>query len=133
MDKPWEALSKALVDAVIESLKVDLATCVDFGFWVWNFVSHHWLWLSFRISLACCSGMLLHWWSPFRWTRQFFMRLHVTLWFLDLTFDETESKDTGVVKARAPKPASLRKHQRQKSSRKGFGMVEPVIGEPARR
>jgi len=59
MDKPWEALSKALVDAVIESLKVDWATCVDFGFWVWNFVSHHWLWLSFRIG----SRLLL--WNAF--------------------------------------------------------------------
>jgi len=139
MDKPWEALFKALVDAVIESLIVDWAICVDFGPWAWNFASHHWLRLSFWIGFVCCSWRLLHWrsgnqaLSPFRWTEHCFKRLHVILWSLNHTFEETKSMGTGTGKAKTPKPASLRKHQRQKSTRKRYGMVEPVIGGSARR
>jgi len=141
MGGPWKALSKALA-ALIDGVKVDWAFCVAFGSWALGFMSDHWLWLSLWIGSVCCYSILLYWWSrdwalfPFRYTRHLFMCLHDNLWLsiLDMPImEETKSKDAGKETAKSSKPASLRKHRRLQASRSGYGMVEPVIGESARR
>jgi len=130
------------VDAVIKCLKVDWASCIALGFLALDFIKHHWLWLAPVISFAFWSWKFSRWWSPYREyfhfprTRLLFMGLHLSLWLSTLEIDkigETESKDGGKETAETSKPASLRKHQRQISLQKGYGLVEPVIGESARR
>jgi len=134
-------LALALAEMFIDGNQVNWESCVAFERRTLNSIKRHWLSVSLRVVFFYFRQMLWRGWSRyqdwflFRWIRGLFMSFHVILQKLCPyvpAWRETRSKNAGTGKAKTRKPASFRKHQRRKSSRKFYGMVEPVIGESAR-
>jgi hypothetical protein len=140
MGRTWEALrfsfSNRIKDALKDSLVVDISSCIDFGFWAWDFIPRHGSWIGLGVGCVCCYWISLWRWSPywalfpFRWTWYFVMCLHITLaplYGVSAKRITEDNVDTGKRKAktRLPRP----RYRRMPSGK--YGMVQPVIGESA--